>query len=123
MAACVPGLRPEWVAAVFEPDSKDIDVGAFHAQCLARAREAGAQIRCRSGLATARRANGGWRLTLADGSEIAAAVLVDAAGAWADEVARIAGVRPVGIQPYRRTMLQLRTAPAALGRLLLPILH
>ncbi|QZP09937.1 FAD-binding oxidoreductase [Caenibius sp. WL] len=113
MAACVPGLRPEWVAAVFEPDSKDIDVGAFHAQCLARAREAGAQIRCRSGLATARRANGGWRLTLADGSEVAAAVLVDAAGAWADEVARIAGARPVGIQPYRRTMLQLRTAPAA----------
>jgi D-arginine dehydrogenase len=42
----------------------------------------------------------------------AADILVDAAGAWADEVARRAGVAPIGIQPYRRTMVQLRTDPA-----------
>src|SRR3546814_6581711 len=35
-----------------------------------------------------------------------------AAGAWADEVAVRAGVAPIGIQPYRRTMLQIATDPA-----------
>src|SRR3546814_17101537 len=39
-------------------------------------------------------------------------ILVDAAGAWADGVAVRAGVAPIGIQPYRRTMLQIATDPA-----------
>ncbi|MDD3797860.1 MAG: FAD-dependent oxidoreductase [Novosphingobium sp.] len=112
MEARVPGLRREWIEAVYEPDSKDIDVGAVHAHYLAQARGAGAQIRCRSALAAAERVHGGWQLTLADGSGLRAGVLVDAAGAWADEVARKAGLRPLGIQPLRRTMLQLRVVPA-----------
>ncbi|MFT4027001.1 MAG: FAD-binding oxidoreductase, partial [Novosphingobium sp.] len=58
-----------------------------------------------------RRDAAGWRLVLADGREVAAKVLVDAAGAWADPVAAMAGVRPLGITPYRRTVAQLRTAP------------
>ena len=116
MAARVPGLRPEWIAAVYEPDSQDIDVAGLHAHVLARARAGGADIRCRSRLAGAERVAGGWRLTLADGrgadgTQVTAGILVDAAGAWADEVARIAGVRSLGIQPFRRTMLQLRTDP------------
>lgn len=112
MEAHVPRLRPEWVEAVFEPDSKDIDVAAVHAHVLARGRSAGVDLRCRSGLIAAQRQAGGWHLTLADGSEVTVPVLVNAAGAWADDVARMAGVRPLGIQPYRRTMLQLRTDPA-----------
>ena len=56
---------------------------------------------------------GGWRLALADGREVRCAVLVNAAGAWADEVALIAGVSPLGIAPLRRTMVQLRIAPEA----------
>jgi D-arginine dehydrogenase len=40
-------------------------------------------------------------------------VVVDAAGAWADEIAAMAGVAPVGIQPYRRTIAQLRVDPPA----------
>jgi D-arginine dehydrogenase len=40
-------------------------------------------------------------------------VLVDAAGAWADPVALLAGVKPLGIAPLRRTMVQLRVAPSA----------
>jgi D-arginine dehydrogenase len=111
IAARVPGLRPEWVAAVYEPDSQDIDVAALHAHVLATARAGGADIRCRSRLAGAERLAGGWRLTLADGTQLTAGMLVDAAGAWADDVAQIAGVRPLGIQPFRRTMLQLRTDP------------
>lgn len=112
MEAQVPRLRAEWVEAVFEPDSKDIDVAAVHAHFLARGRALGVELRCRSGLANAQRQGGKWCLTLADGSEVTAPVLVNAAGAWADDVAHLAGVRKLAIQPYRRTMLQLRTDPA-----------
>jgi D-arginine dehydrogenase len=38
-------------------------------------------------------------------------VLVNAAGAWADPLAELAGTRPLGIQPLRRTVAQLRTVP------------
>ncbi len=112
MEAHVPRLRPEWIAAVFEPDSKDIDVGALHAHYLAHARAGNVELRCRSGLIGAERVAGRWRIALADGGPVTAKVLVNAAGAWADDVARRVGVRPLGVQPYRRTMLQLRTDPA-----------
>ena len=51
---------------------------------------------------------------LDDGSELAASILVDAAGAWADSVAKAAGVGPLGIEPKRRTMVQLRVGRGGL---------
>jgi D-arginine dehydrogenase len=64
-------------------------------------------------LAAAIDEGGGWRLVLADLRETACGVLVDAAGAWADTVAELAGVAPIGVSPLRRTIAQLRIAPAA----------
>jgi D-arginine dehydrogenase len=78
---------------------------------LAGARRAGADILVSAGLEAAARENGHWRLDTRAG-RFDADILVDAAGAWADPVAAMAGVRPLGIHPYRRTMLQLRTDPA-----------
>ncbi|MET0589104.1 MAG: FAD-binding oxidoreductase, partial [Novosphingobium sp.] len=49
----------------------------------------------------------------ADGREAECGILVNAAGAWADEVAILAGIGPLGITPYRRTVVQLRTQPEA----------
>lgn len=109
----VPGLLPAWVIGAWEPDCCDIDVAALHQHYLAAARRGGAELRCKARLAGAARTAEGWHLTLADGREVGCTVLVDAAGAWADEVAAMAGVRPVGITPLRRTIAQLRTAPAA----------
>ena len=111
-AAFVPGLRPDWTLGVMEPSSTYIDVAALHADCLARARRAGARSVLRAPLMAATRENGVWRLETGAGS-FTARVLVNAAGAWADSVAAMAGVAPIGIQPYRRTMVQLRTDPAA----------
>ena len=54
-----------------------------------------------------------WWLTLENGATIACDILVNAAGAWADPVARMAGARPLGIAPKRRTVVQLRTEPSA----------
>ncbi|MFX8577865.1 FAD-dependent oxidoreductase, partial [Acinetobacter baumannii] len=63
-------------------------------------------------LAAARRDGAAWQLATADGRRARCCVLVNAAGAWADAVAQLAGARPLGIRPYRRTMAQLRVAPA-----------
>lgn len=109
MAARVPGLRHGWTAAALEPDCCDIDVARLHQDYLAAARRAGAELWSGAALAAA---EPGWTLTTADGRMARAAVLVNAAGAWADQVAALAGVPGVGIQPYRRTVAQLRTTPA-----------
>ncbi|MEG3123661.1 NAD(P)/FAD-dependent oxidoreductase [Sphingomonas sp. GB1N7] len=109
-AALVPGLRPEWTLGVMEASSAYIDVAALHADCLARAKRSGVTLATQAGLRGAERIGGTWRLDTEAGA-FEADVLVDAAGAWADSIARIAGARPIGIQPYRRTVVQLRTDP------------
>ncbi|MCT2399655.1 NAD(P)/FAD-dependent oxidoreductase [Novosphingobium mangrovi (ex Huang et al. 2023)] len=110
----VPHLREGWTCAAFEPTCCDIDVAGLHQHYLAQARKAGAELWCRAALREVERTGQGWELTLADGRRIAASVLADAAGAWADPVASMAGVRPLGITPYRRTMAQLAVSPPAL---------
>ncbi|MDM7955027.1 FAD-binding oxidoreductase [Blastomonas sp.] len=110
LEAMVPGLAPDIVAGSFEPDCRDIDVGALHQTYLAAARRAGAAIALRSPLIRAERDDGVWTLSLGI-ERVSATYLVNAAGAWADRVAERAQVRPLGVQPFRRTVLQLRTAP------------
>jgi D-arginine dehydrogenase len=113
----VPGIRPDWQHAVSEPACADIDVAGLHQDYLARARAGGVELRCRARLEAAEREGEGWRLSFGRAGEARAKLLVNAAGAWADPVARIAGARPLGIQPLRRTVAQLRTAPAPPGDL------
>lgn len=113
LEARVPRLMPGWTCGAWEPDCQDIDVAALHQHYLAAARRAGAELWCSARLVAAVQGASGWRLTLGDGREAVADVLVDAAGAWADAVAEMAGVRPLGIAPLRRTIAQLRVVPAA----------
>ncbi|OJW74529.1 MAG: FAD-dependent oxidoreductase [Sphingomonadales bacterium 63-6] len=108
----VPGLRPEWCHGVSEPTCKDIDVAGAHGWYLTEAKRAGVELRCRAGLLSAVH-DRDWTLNTADGATIRCDMMVNAAGAWADPVAELAGVRPLGIQPLRRTMVQIRTMPAA----------
>lgn len=112
MVARVPGLRASWTRAVLEPTCCDIDVARVHQHYLARARQAGAELWSRASLVSARRNPDGWHVTLAGGRVVEAAVLVNAAGAWADPVAQMAGVRPLGIRPLRRTIAQIAVSPA-----------
>jgi len=110
LEARLPDLRPEWVAGAFEPDCCDIDVAGLHQRWLAATRQGGAELWTRARLDRASRTGGVWQLSMADGRTAQAAVLINAAGAWADSVAELAGVEPLGIQPYRRTVAQLRLA-------------
>lgn len=111
--ARVPGLAADWTSGAFEPDCCDIDVAALHQHYLKLGRRRGAQMWTSARLVSAERQAGGWRLTLADGRVVRCANVVNAAGAWADPVAQAAGARPLGVQPLRRTMAQLRVTPAA----------
>lgn len=108
----VPGVRRAWRHAISEPACADIDVAGLHHHYLARAREGGVELSCRAPLETAEREGEDWRLSFGPAGEARARVVVNAAGAWADTVALLAGARPLGIQPLRRTVAQLRTAPA-----------
>jgi D-arginine dehydrogenase len=105
----LPGLRPGWDRGLFEPTCADIDVAALHASCL---REAKAELVVNARMLGAERTGGRWHIATTAG-EFEAEILVNAAGAWADQVALAAGERPLGIAPYRRTLAQLRIAPPA----------
>lgn len=109
----VPGLRRGWTCGAFEPSCCDIDVAALHQHYLAEARKAGVELRCSAALTGVERTGRGWMLALADGCRVTTAILVNAAGAWGDPVARMAGVKPLGIAPYRRTIAQLAVSPSA----------
>lgn len=107
----VPVMRPEAAQyGVFEPDAMDMDVHAIHQGFLRGARAAGAQLTCDAGVNQISRENGGWRVDTAGGS-FCAPVLINAAGAWCDELAQLAGVMPVGLSPKRRTAFTCPSPP------------
>jgi D-arginine dehydrogenase len=102
--AMVPALRPGYAAlAAIESDCFDIDVAALHQGFLRQARAAGGTLALRSRAGRIWREAGAWHAETSDGSVFAAPVVVNAAGAWGDAVARLAGLDPIGLQPKRRT--------------------
>ena len=109
LEARLPGLRAGWDHGLFEPTCADIDVAALHASCL---REAKGDLAVNARLMEAEHSAGRWRLATTAGT-FEAEILVNAAGAWADPVALLAGEAPLGIRPYRRTIVQLRVDPPA----------
>ncbi len=104
--ARVPVYTPEQVAggAVWEPYAMDIDVHALHQGYLRGARARGGALHCNAEVLGLARSAGRWQVSTSAG-EFNAPVLVNAAGAWADEVARLAGARLLGVQPLRRTVI------------------
>jgi D-arginine dehydrogenase len=120
LEARVAGLRPDWTLGLWEPDCCDIDVGALHGAYLRQAKRHGVHLECNARLQSAEWRSGHWELA-ANGFTCTAATLVNAAGAWADELASVAGIRQLGIQPYRRTIVQLAVNPEAPANLPLVI--
>ena len=112
LVRALPGLRDGWNMGLWEPSCADIDVARLHSAYLARARTRGARLVTDAPVVEASRVGGRWQVTTPAGA-FEARLLVNAAGAWADRVAVCAGQRPIGIQPYRRTIAQLRIDPPA----------
>lgn len=102
--ARVPCLRAEQLCgAIEEPDARDIDVHALHQGFLRAMTRQGAALLNRAEVVAAVHADDAWTLTLADGRQVRARAVVNAAGAWADQAAALCGARQVGLQPCRRT--------------------
>jgi D-arginine dehydrogenase len=119
--ARVPILAPENVArAVLDPEVLDIDVhgllNGFARQLKAR----GGVLCTRSRVESLGRRDGHWHVE-AGGQSYVADVVVNAAGAWGDELAALAGVKPVGLVPKRRTALLIGCAGHDVARW--PIVH
>ena len=104
-AACavVPALRPQRVlGAVHEPDALAMDVDTLHQGYLRGIRRASGTIVCNAEVTALLRVSEHWQVR-AGGIDYAAPVVLNAAGAWADVVAALAGVNTIGLQPRRRS--------------------
>jgi D-arginine dehydrogenase len=91
--------------------AEDMDVAAIHAGFLKGARAAGAELRLNAEVSALERANGAWSVRLRNGETLVARTIVNASGAWADELAALAGVAPVGLTPKRRTAFTFDAPP------------
>lgn len=87
-------------------DAWDIDTDRLIQNFAREIRDQSGTIRTGARVSAIRRAGPNWVVTCGD-EEIEARQIVNAAGAWADEVARMAGVPPLGLQPYRRSMARI----------------
>jgi D-arginine dehydrogenase len=112
----VPALRPDYaVAAAIEEDAFDMDVAAIHQGFLRRLRAAGGALALRSRAGRIERRDGAWDVETSGGQTYRAPVVVNAAGAWGDDVAARAGVAPLGLVPCRRTGVIIDPAPFDAG--------
>jgi D-arginine dehydrogenase len=82
----------------------DIDVHALHQGFLRGLRARDGVLVCNAEVRALARYRGHWRAQTSVG-EFEAPLLVNAAGAWADEIGRLAGAKPIGLVPKRRTAI------------------
>ncbi len=109
----VPIIKPGYaVSAIHEPQACRIDVNGLHQGYLRGFRQRGGQVICNAEVLSLARDGGAWRIGTTSGA-FSAATVVDAAGAWADVVAAMAGARTVGLKPKRRTAI-IFDAPAGM---------
>ncbi len=115
-----PVLNRTYLAlAARDPSVMDMDVNAIHQGYLRGARGKGAAILTDAEVIALEQRGGKWHARTKAG-DFAAPVVINAAGAWADVVAGLAGVRKVGLQPKRRTVIVF-DAPAGLDMAKYPI--
>ncbi|HET6307050.1 MAG TPA: FAD-binding oxidoreductase [Rhodopila sp.] len=110
--ALVPALRPGYLAgAALEDDAFDMDVAAIHQGFLRMLRARGGVLGLRNRAGRIEQRGGVWEVGTASGAVFRAPVVVNAAGAWGDAVAQIAGVAPLGLMPCRRTAAVIDPSP------------
>lgn len=99
----VPALRRERViGAAYEPDAADMDVHALHQGYLRGHRAPGGQVQCDAPVTAMEYTGKHWRVS-AGAQVFEAPIVVNAAGAWCDVIAAMAGAAPIGLVPKRRS--------------------
>jgi len=120
VARLCPLLRADYaIAGVHEPDARDVDVHGLHQGYLRQIKASGGSIVTDTTCLELERTGAAWRVRT-EHAMFGAPIVVNAAGAWADEVAGLAGLSPLGIVPCRRTAL-LVDAPPGLASMPLTI--
>jgi D-arginine dehydrogenase len=105
-------LRNDYLGgAVFDPEAMDIDVHSLHYGFLRGLRARGGETVNDAEVTSIEHPRGDWTVRTRSG-DFAAHVVVNAAGAWCDRVAALAGTAPVGLVPKRRTAFIFRAPPA-----------
>ncbi len=116
-AAMLPALRPGYAAAAaVEDDAFDMDVAAIHQGFLRWLRGNGGVIALRHRAHRIERRRALWHVDTASGGTFRAPIVVNAAGAWGDEVAVLAGAAPLGLSPRRRTAAIVDPSPYDVSR-------
>jgi D-arginine dehydrogenase len=88
---------------VWDPSCSDIDVARLHDALLLHARRRGCEFMRSAYVEQVERSGAGWQVRAGEAT-VAAPAVVNAAGAWADEIAQLAGVGRLGLQPRRRSI-------------------
>ncbi len=101
----------EEIFAALEEDAFDMDVAAIHQGFLRMLRGNGGTLALRSRAGRIERHAGTWHIDTITGDTFHAPILVNAAGAWGDEVATLAGAAPIGLEPRRRTAAIVDPSP------------
>ena len=105
-----PALDPDYVVAAVHQPSMDIDVHALHQGYIRGLKALGGTLLTNAEVTQLDRAGGQWHVQSAAGV-FSSPVVIDAAGAWADEIAAAAGLKPLGLVPKRRTVIQFDPPP------------
>ncbi len=109
--ARVPILNPKTVSRVgYTEAAKDLDTDRLLQAYARQIRANGGEIRTKARVDALVRTGSGW-LIKTSRTECAARILVNAAGAWADPVAALASLPPLGITPFRRSIAQIPPPP------------
>ncbi|HTU54315.1 MAG TPA: FAD-dependent oxidoreductase [Acetobacteraceae bacterium] len=103
-ALCPVVKADDFSMALLEPGCADIDAHALLQGYLRLARANGLNVLLATEAASLERRGGRWHLATPE-MDLTASAVVNTAGAWADEVARRAGLQPKGLLPYRRTAI------------------
>lgn len=94
--------RTRVAGAAYEPEAADMDVAEIHQAFVRKLRHHGGEVRVDSPVTELHHTAGRWTVSAGDAT-LTCSTVVNAAGAWADVVAEMAGATPIGIQPRRRT--------------------
>lgn len=110
--AMIPALRRGYsIGAALETDAFDMDVAAIHQGFLRLLRSHGGFLGLRRRAGRIERRGAVWAVEAASGEVYHAPTVINAAGAWGDEVASLADAAPIGLQPKRRTAAVVDPSP------------
>jgi D-arginine dehydrogenase len=106
-----PLLKDDAVHGIADRNAIRLDPHALLQGNLRQLRAGGGELRTDARVAAIERENGVWTVTSEKGDRFSASILVNAAGSWADQIAHLAGTRPLGLEPKKRTIITF-DAPA-----------